>query len=56
MIAVWIGVAVAFLAAFLAMAVGPLLGRKPISGNCKGSLEQCDICGGDANRCEQTPK
>ena len=41
------------------MAVGVLLGRKPISGSCGGvgaALGEkdysCDICGGDIKKCE----
>ncbi len=41
------------------MAIGVIMGRKPISGSCGGvgaALGQkdytCDICGGDPNKCE----
>lgn len=42
----------------VAMSVGVLLGRKPISGSCGGmsalGMEvACDICGGDKNKCEK---
>jgi hypothetical protein len=43
-----------------AMAVGVLMGRKPISGSCGGvgaALGEkdysCDICGGDLQKCEE---
>ena len=43
------------------MAVGVLLGRKPISGSCGGvgaALGEkdysCDICGGDIKKCEDS--
>lgn len=42
-----------------AMAVGVMLGRKPIAGSC-GGMEalgmdgECEICGGDPNRCESS--
>lgn len=41
-----------------AMAVGVLLGRKPISGSCGGMSAigmdgACDVCGGDKNKCEK---
>lgn len=41
-----------------AMAIGVILGRKPISGSCGGmsalGMEvACDICGGDKNKCEK---
>lgn len=40
-----------------AMAVGVLNGREPIKGSCGGigalGIDQnCEICGGDATRCE----
>ena len=39
------------------MAVGVLLGRKPIAGSCGGmkalGMEmECEICGGDAAKCD----
>lgn len=42
----------------VAMAVGVLMGRKPISGSCGGmsalGMEvACDICGGDKVKCEK---
>ncbi|MFT6389391.1 MAG: hypothetical protein ACJAUP_002783 [Cellvibrionaceae bacterium] len=43
----------------IAMSIGVLLGRKPIKGSCGGigaALGEkdynCDICGDDANKCE----
>jgi len=43
------------------MAVGVLLGRKPISGSCGGmaaiGMERaCDVCGGDKGKCEKESK
>lgn len=40
-----------------AMAIGVLMGRKPISGSCGGMAAlgmdvACDICGGDKSICE----
>jgi hypothetical protein len=42
------------------MAIGVLLGRKPIAGSCGGvgaALGEkdytCPLCGGDENKCEQ---
>ncbi len=44
-----------------AMAIGVLLGGKPISGSCGGvgaALGEdnyvCDICGGDPDKCEES--
>lgn len=43
-----------------AMAVGVLMGRKPIAGSCGGvgaalgeANYSCDICGGDPNKCDE---
>lgn len=41
-----------------AMAIGILLGRKPISGSCGGMSAigmdgACDVCGGDRNKCKE---
>jgi len=40
-----------------AMSIGVLLGRKPIAGSCGGMAALgmklgCEICGGDARKCE----
>lgn len=45
----------------LAMAVGVLFGRKPISGSCGGMAaigmaSECDVCGGDKSKCDSTTK
>ena len=39
------------------MAVGVIMGRKPISGSCGGMAAlgmdvACDICGGDQSKCD----
>ena len=44
-----------------AMAIGVMLGRKPISGTCGGmkalGMEvDCEICGGQVELCEQNAK
>ncbi|WP_192034482.1 (Na+)-NQR maturation NqrM [Halomonas sp. YLGW01] len=44
-----------------AMAVGVILGRKPIAGTCGGLnnlglKEGCDICGGNDKVCEEESK
>lgn len=45
-----------------AMAVGVLMGRSPIRGSCGGMAAalgdpnySCDICGGDPNKCDESP-
>jgi hypothetical protein len=43
------------------MAVGVMFGRKPIAGSCGGMKAlgmnmECEICGGDPNRCESSDK
>ena len=40
-----------------AMSVGVIFGRKPIKGSCGGMQglglkENCEICGGDEDKCE----
>lgn len=49
----------AFLIVMSLMAVGVIMGRKPISGSCGGvgaALQEpnyeCDLCGGDEAKCE----
>jgi len=44
------------------MAVGVLMGRSPMKGSCGGMGAalgdpnySCDICGGDANKCDEGP-
>jgi hypothetical protein len=44
---------------FALMSVGVLMGGKPVQGSCGGlnkvgGLGDCDICGGDRNKCEET--
>jgi hypothetical protein len=41
------------------MSVGVLMGRKPVQGSCGGlnkvdGLGDCEICGGDRNKCDET--
>ena len=52
---------VAMLVIVAAMAIGVLMGRKPISGSCGGMSAigmdtACDICGGDKKKCEKESK
>ncbi|MFW1677808.1 (Na+)-NQR maturation NqrM [Pontibacter sp. JAM-7] len=42
----------------VAMSVGVILGRKPISGSCGGLANvgidsSCEICGGDPKKCDE---
>lgn len=48
---------IVFLLIVGAMAVGVLMGRKPISGSCGGMsalgmVSDCEICGGDRSKCD----
>lgn len=41
------------------MSVGVLFGRKPVQGSCGGmnnidGLKECEICGGEPAKCENT--
>jgi len=47
-----------FLLLVAGMAIGVLMGRKPLKGSCGGMSAlgidtTCDICGGDPNKCEE---
>ena len=49
---------VLFAIVVLLMSVGVLMGRKPVQGSCGGlnkidGMDECEICGGDANKCEE---
>ena len=53
---------VLFLVLFAAMAVGVIFSNKPIKGSCGGlntlglADEECPICGGDTQKCEDSKK
>lgn len=54
----WLLVFVIMLLVVLGMAVGVLMGRKPIAGSCGGIAnlgieKECSICGGDRTKCEE---
>ncbi len=40
--------------AIMAMSIGVIFNRKPLSGSCGGlnSNGECSICGGNTNKCE----
>jgi hypothetical protein len=47
-----------FVLLIAAMAIGVLVGRKPIKGSCGGMSAlgidtECDICGGNPQKCEE---
>jgi len=54
----WLLVFVVMLLVVLAMAIGVIMGRRPIAGSCGGlatlgvDREHCPICGGDPEKCE----
>ncbi|MBD3646593.1 MAG: (Na+)-NQR maturation NqrM [Pseudomonadales bacterium] len=52
---------VILLAIVAAMSIGVMRGRNPISGSCGGLNNlgidgECEICGGDAAKCEEQQK
>ncbi len=54
----WLLVFAIMLLVVLAMAVGVMLGRKPIAGSCGGIAnlgieKECSICGGDRQKCDE---
>jgi hypothetical protein len=57
MLVVFLSVCI-LLAVVAAMSIGVIMGREPIKGSCGGMSAlgmdtACDICGGDAKRCEK---
>ncbi len=55
---IFIIVFVVMVVLLVAMSIGVILGRKPISGSCGGmsalGMEvACDICGGDKDKCDK---
>ena len=54
----WLLVFLFMLLVVLAMAVGVIMGRKPIAGSCGGIAnlgieKECSICGGSREKCEE---
>lgn len=53
---------ITFLFIIGAMAIGVIMGRKPIAGSCGGMsalgmVSDCEICGGDSSKCDsETPE
>ena len=55
---VWLLAFALMLLLFAGMAVGVMMGRKPIAGSCGGIGavgvdKACGICGGDTTKCEE---
>ncbi|MEL0167875.1 MAG: (Na+)-NQR maturation NqrM [Pseudomonadaceae bacterium] len=55
---VWLMAFVVMLLCVAGMAVGVMMGRKPIAGSCGGIGavgvdKACGICGGDTTKCEE---
>ncbi|SEL10592.1 hypothetical protein SAMN05216214_10865 [Atopomonas hussainii] len=58
---IWLATFLVFLLVVAGMAVGVMMGRKPIAGSCGGIAnlgieKECSICGGDMTKCEETNK
>ncbi|MBB2496421.1 (Na+)-NQR maturation NqrM [Aquipseudomonas ullengensis] len=54
----WLLVFIVMLLVVLGMAVGVIMGRKPIAGSCGGIAnlgieKECSICGGSREKCEE---
>lgn len=54
----WALVFLVMLLVVLSMSIGVIMGRKPIAGSCGGianlgiEKDDCPICGGDRDKCE----
>lgn len=58
---IWLAVFLTMLLVVLGMAVGVLMGRKPIAGSCGGIAalgieKECSICGGSREKCEEVQR
>ncbi|GAC1031267.1 (Na+)-NQR maturation NqrM [Pseudomonas sp. No.21] len=54
----WLLVFLIMLLVVLGMAIGVIMGRKPIAGSCGGIAnlgieKECSICGGNREKCEE---
>lgn len=55
----WLLAFAVMLLVVLGMAIGVIMGRKPIAGSCGGianlgiEKDECPICGGDTQKCEE---
>lgn len=55
----WLLVFLVMLTVMLGMAIGVIMGRKPIAGSCGGianlgiEKDDCPICGGNQEKCEE---
>lgn len=49
----WLAALVVFMLVFAGMAIGVMLGRKPISGSCGGVGNSCELCGGNPQECDR---
>lgn len=54
----WLLVFLVMLLVVLGMAIGVIMGRKPIAGSCGGIAnlgieKECSICGGSREKCEE---
>ena len=61
MIATIIAAVIGMLVLVAGMAIGVIFANKPIKGSCGGlnalgMKEGCEICGGDADKCETSSK
>lgn len=58
---IWLLVFLIMLLVVLGMAIGVIMGRKPIAGSCGGIAnlgieKECSICGGNRDKCEEAQR
>jgi len=58
---IWLLVFLIMLLVVLGMAIGVIMGRKPIAGSCGGIAnlgieKECSICGGNRDKCEEVQR